>query len=360
MTKPLDPRFIKIVALMNSTAHEGEKAAARTRAEAVAKSCGMTFDQAMAASKVQPAQPKPFVNIMDGWDDWMEEKEPGYKARRAKEKSDKASARRARVKILMQKYGSEEAGLAPCEKEKLLHKALKPWLKYCKRPHQRWTYSVGGSGAYWLFDFKDSPYIREAVANAYPLPTTFQEAMLEYEYWNERRIEMEDLLDGLCGDEPLDRPASLRRDLIEDLLIKDMVLTTLPDLLARLKFARKRENSWEGTEDAVFRDLEAMVKAQADPSNLSTGSKGPQNVRGDVSSAGGQMACSTHICPTPNGQIEEMLGADASQSDRSIARACRCSPTTVGKVRSKLGLAQPVRSVQRRGQRYQMRAVKTG
>jgi len=101
MTKPLDPRFIKIVALMNSTAHEGEKAAARARAEAIAKSCGLTFDQAMAASKCQPAQPKP-ANIFEGCDDWMEKREPGYKGRKAKERAEKAAARRARVKILLQ------------------------------------------------------------------------------------------------------------------------------------------------------------------------------------------------------------------------------------------------------------------
>jgi len=358
MTKPLDPRFIKIVALMNSTQHAGEKAAARQRAEAVAKSCGMTFEQALAASSTQAPQPKPFVNVMEDFDDWIEKREPGHKARKAKEQEEKAAARRARVKILLKRYGSVEAGLAPCEKEKLLHEALRPWIIYRKRPYHRWTDSVDGSSSHWLFEFTHAPHIREAVANAYPLPTTFQDALAEHEYWQVRRIEMEDLLDGRYGDEALDRPASLRRDLIEDLLIKDMVLTTLPDLYARLKFARERENSWEGTEDAVFRDLEAMVKAQADLSNVSTCSKGPHSVRpldDDVSSAGGPMEDETSIRPSAHGQIEAMLRADAAQSDRNIARACGCSPTTVGKVRSKLGLAQPVRSVQRRGQTYQMR-----
>jgi len=356
MTKPLDPRFIKIVALMNSTQHAGEKAAARQRAEAVAMSCGMTFEQALAAS-IAPPQPKPF-NIFEGFDDYMEEKEPGYKAQRAKEKSDKATARRARVKILLKRYGSVEAGLAPCEKEKLLHEALRPWIKYCKRPHQRWTYSVDGSSCYWLFDFKDAPHIREAVANAYPLPTTFKEALAEYEYWQTRRIEMEDLLDDEIGDEVLDRPAALRRDMVEDLLTKDLVLTTVADLYARFKFYREMDFRSETIEDAIFRDLESMAKAEAD---LSTCSKGPHTVRpldDYVSSTGGQMDDEASIRPSAHGQIEAMLRADAAQSDRNIARACGCSPTTVGKVRSKLGLVQPVLSVQRRGQMYMMRAAR--
>jgi len=45
MTKHLDPKFAKIVALMNSTVHEEEKVAARQRAEAV-----VTLEQRQHAS----------------------------------------------------------------------------------------------------------------------------------------------------------------------------------------------------------------------------------------------------------------------------------------------------------------------
>jgi len=200
------------------------------------------------------------LNFLAGFDDYMEEKEPGYKARCAAKRAEKETARIARTKVLLERYGSTEAGLAPCEKEKLLHKALKPWIKYSKRPHQRWTYSVNGSGSYWLFDFKDAPHIRDAVANAYPLPTTFQEALAEHDYWQKRRVEMEDLLNDQYGDEALDRPASLRADLVRDLLNHEIHITNFDDLLTRFQMHIDGEIDGKSLE-ALYRDLKTLVFA---------------------------------------------------------------------------------------------------
>lgn len=71
---------------------QGEKQAARERAEAVAKSCGMPFDEAMKAST--PPAPKAIVNIFKGFDNWCEDREPGYKAAKAAERSKKTAERR--------------------------------------------------------------------------------------------------------------------------------------------------------------------------------------------------------------------------------------------------------------------------
>ena len=48
MTQPLDPRFAKTIALMRSSTYLGEKGNARKSAEAIAQSCGRTFEQALA------------------------------------------------------------------------------------------------------------------------------------------------------------------------------------------------------------------------------------------------------------------------------------------------------------------------
>ena len=47
-TRPRDPKFAKVGALMRSTEHVGEKAAARDRADAMAAAAGMTLDEAMS------------------------------------------------------------------------------------------------------------------------------------------------------------------------------------------------------------------------------------------------------------------------------------------------------------------------
>jgi hypothetical protein len=58
---------------------------------------------------------------------------------------------RRRLARVIKRYGSEEAALAPCEREQLLRAAVKKWSKFCAKPYQRWTQSIDGySDAYEL------------------------------------------------------------------------------------------------------------------------------------------------------------------------------------------------------------------
>lgn len=83
-------KFRKVAALMTGGAKEGERAAAKARTEAIAGRAGMTLKQAMAKIDSKPA-PKS-ANFFEGFDDWMEEKEPGYKARQAQKNADRKAA----------------------------------------------------------------------------------------------------------------------------------------------------------------------------------------------------------------------------------------------------------------------------
>ena len=56
--------------------------------------------------------------------------------------------------------------------------------------------------------------------------------------------------------------------------------------------------------------------------------------------------------------LETVIKADPDASDREIARRFKCSPTTVGKTRHRLGLNTVTRSVRRGGKTYQMRKAK--
>ena len=328
----LDPRFAKTVALMRSTQHEGERISARAKATEIARQCGMNFDQALAQVD-RPATPAQPANIFAGFDDWVEAREPGWKAKRAAEKAERERKRLARVAEAVARHGSPEAVLAPCEREQLLHEALWPWIVSAAAPWQRWTQSVDGYAS--VID-KPSERVRDAVANAYPLPTTFAEAKTENDYWRRRRAEMEDVL-GDFGDDGLDVVCRLRADMVRDLAEHVLPTTTLQDLHARFAMMRDSEIDEPKMEAALFRDLSVLVDREAaqpstDPSSTSNVHRSAEPIR-----------------PHRHGQIADALRTDPSRSDRDIARAFGCSPTTAGKVRREIGLVQPHRSVQRRG-----------
>ncbi len=75
----------------------------------------------------------------------------------------------AQRKALIERHGSVEAAEAPCELEQKLLDAVKPWRTTCKRPLQRWTYSLEGIAD--IYNWKDgAPNVVKAIATAYPMP----------------------------------------------------------------------------------------------------------------------------------------------------------------------------------------------
>ncbi len=351
MTKPLDPLFIKVVALMRSTEHEGERASAQKRAAAIAARCGMTFEEAIRihdapatakAGKAKPASKSPFEDI----DDWMEKKEPGWKAKRSAERAEKVRAWTIRKAAILARYGSVEAAAAPCWREKLILLAVTPWRTVQRRPYERWTDKLDGWRDALQGYRKAPPHVIAAISTAYPMPTTFAEAKAESDYWEARDNDLRDLFskDGSgtdLGDTTLDFAASLRADMVRDLAERDLPVTTLADLHARFALYRDREYHDIETEDAIFRDLTTLVERQeaAPVPSPTAAPPAPRSRR-----------------PELVGQLKEALKADARRSDRWIARALGCSPTTVGGVRRDMGLAGERRSVQRQGgQIYEMK-----
>ena len=372
-TTVLDPKFAKIIALMNSTQHEGEKRSARERAEAVAASCGMTFDEAMASLDDSPSSdPK------RGFDD---AKERAWQDQRAAEHRERRRRLRARREATIARYGSVEAVIAPCWREKLIVAALGPWRQ--ARDHDpRWTDNLDGWRGSWFDRHKAPAHVLWAIREAYPLPSTFSEAKAEFDHWEARNQEIEDVftVEGTpIGDVVLDLPVAIRAEIVRELTEHKMTVSTLGDLHARFEMYRQNENHNEEIEAALFRDLEEMVRAKVEltapppkgtdsssaPADLASFAKGrhnvstPENLSDQVATFEDTQIVRTlsdHLSASDRG-VADMLRADVSRSDRHIARACGCSPTTVGKVRRSLGLSAAVRSVQRRGQMYRMKVV---
>ena len=341
MTKPLDPKFAKVVGLMRSTTHEGERASARTRAAAIAQRCGMTLDEALR----QHDAPTPTAvprNFMDGFDDWMEAREPGYRAREAEKRCAKVAAWRIRKAAILARYGSEEAALAPCWRERLILDAVAPWREVDPDADfmpGRWTHRLDGWSGYGFERDKMPAHVREAIATAYPLPSTFAEARAEHDYWEARDDEMGDVLDERgtdIGDTVLDIAAGVRACMVRDLAENDLPITTLVELHGRFAMYLDNESHDTKTVKGIFDSLTAMMEREASPSPPAP-------------------APSASIRPSMDGSIRDALATDPSRSDRSIARAFGCSPSTVGRIRGQMGLAGATRSVRRGGQMYGMR-----
>jgi hypothetical protein len=260
MIRPLDPRLVKVIALMQSTTHAGERTAARERAEFLALAAGLTLQKAeaqLAYERIRAANPgDPFA----GLDEYMEMQEPGYTARVAAEKAERHRRRLNSLEAIIVKYESTKAALAPCVREQLIRKALQAWITPRKRPWERWTESIDGYRG--PLD-KLPDHIRNAVASAYPMPATFLEARIEHDYWQSRRKEIENAL-GPNGfrDNGLDLTTRIRADMVRNLVEHEMPVTTLADLHFRFAMYRAKRMRADRVEEALFRDLTAMVEAQ--------------------------------------------------------------------------------------------------
>ncbi|MCW2286224.1 hypothetical protein M2323_004037 [Rhodoblastus acidophilus] len=340
--KRLDPKLVKVIALWRGTEHEGERQSARARIETLAAQVGMTVEEAISQDEAERnAGTADGVNVLHGFDDFMEAREPGYKARRARERSEKIAARVARRKVLLERFDSEEAITAPCERERLILDAVKPWRTVRKPPYERWTDALDG----WSDAWSNPPaHIDAAIRCAYPLPMTFAEALAEHDYWEARGLELADAWNTDRSGEELDLAACWRARTVERLIEFELVAKDAADVLARFRFYRARECHDRKAETAIFNDLERIVMEAA--ANVSSEDTCAQT---SVSAAGSIPAT------VQRGQIEAAIAADPSRSDRSVARELGCSPTTVGKVRASMGLGAVARSVQRGGQMFAAR-----
>jgi hypothetical protein len=176
--------------------------------------------------------------------------------------------------------------------------------------------------------------VEAAIRSAYPLPETFAAAQAELDYWKQRDQDFGDLLDDQYGNYALDLVAKRRLHIVDRLIDRELEVRTVADVLARVRLMCDRENVLDGDEqDRIIADLERVVAVEAAASSV-------QPVHSTKSVQSVHFASVHH-----DGRIADTLRADAARTDRSIAREFGCSPTTVGKVRNALGLADAVRSV---------------
>ena len=234
-----------------------------------------------------------------------------------------------KIHSLVTRYGSREAVLAPCSREKLLRMAVSRWARHAAPPHERWTASLDG----WTVESppRHMPAeIRRAVEAAYSLPTSVAGAIAELEYWEKRDGEIALLRPPASrgtdreGAPQLDLPALARATVIRRLVEHGLRARTVGDALARVEYWRRRNGRGTWMEAAILEDLRHLASKElafAPPDQVE---KPPTHFR------------------TASERREEVIrllsdAAIAALPDREIARRVGVSPQTVGNLRRRVG-----------------------
>lgn len=295
----------KVRALMDGGKTPGERAAARTKAETIAARAGMTLKAALSRLDA-PAQPQP-GNFFSGFDDWMEAKEPGYKAREAQRRAEKEAARLERCRDLLAEFGSEDAVFAPTDAEAAVRAAL---AHLEDEANTLWGYR----------DFKwcdgPTPDMWAALHSAGLVPGTVAEAWAAYLAHEARS----DARCTFCWDYTPWQWEEAWRSALEWLL-DNLHSPTVEGITARLAWLEHRANQ-DMTPDPRREQMLAAA-LQADFAAF-------------VQSGRGESRHASKRTAQRRADIRDLLRRTPGLSDREIARRAGCSPQTVGNIRRRV------------------------
>ncbi len=314
-------RLRKVQRLMQWGGTEGERNAARARAEALAAAAGMTLEAALSKLDAQPVpQPRSFF---DGFEDWMEAKEPGYKAREAVKRANRNGRDARRRAEVLAVYGTDGALFARTERETALDTAIAHlatwdhWTDGDGTVH-RFAKTLDGKVpkyGWWRWD-DVTPAIQVAVMGAYPWPMFLADALKEVKEWDRLRWDR-----GLFTGGEWNHYAEVecRVELLEHALECAQPAASWDDLQARFDWKRyQEERTWI---DPTPRDDPFLDRLEADFAFLRTQA---HHVHFGRRTNAGKRA-----------DVLSILDAHPELSDREIARRAGVSPQTVNTWRKK-------------------------
>jgi len=304
MTAALDvEKFAKVQALARAGATAGERHAAQSRLNAMAKAAGMTVEDAIrrcaSASKPDPA---------------------AEAARRSWEQMRTNPISVKRRSRLVDLYGSEErakgAIFADTPREAALRAAVEPFR--VQRETTGWRIGSlmgwGGGSASSL-----AASIIDAIKSAWPMPATVRGGLREYQEWR-------DLGDDRASIEPWYDDADFVRARIAllEVVLDKLPAGSLDDMMARL--------DWMGIvhDNDIYRDVSEdaawLATLRADVIRLNEGARSGERypVHSEHLTASGRRALVLSMLDSPE---------TSGLPDREIARRVGVSPTTVGKLR---------------------------
>lgn len=320
----------KVHGLITGGATEGERVAARSRAESIAKAAGLSLEAALSKLDAQAHARPP--NIFEGFDDWMEAKQPGYKAREAAKRAERNARDARRRAEVLTVYGSEAALFAHTEREATLDAAIAHlatwdhWIDNAGTVH-RFAKTLDGQGdEFWRME-NITPAIRAAVVGAYPWPETLAGALAEVKDWDRLRLDRA-LFCGVGGGEWNHYcDVECRVTLLENDLEAGRPASSWDDVQARFDWKRYQEE--RGWIDPTPRNDPFLDRLEADFAFLRA------NVDTVQSGQAGTQPRVRRTTADKRADVLSMLDAHPELSDREIARRTGVSPQTVNTWRRK-------------------------
>ncbi len=318
MTSGLDT-FAKVRALHDRASTPGEKAAAASRMEAIARSVGMTVAQAM--SKLDTPKPKTRAQAAaDALNELLNS--PEARAERA----ERERRRLERAAELVAEYGGEAAIFADTEIEAACRAACEPLLG----PGETWNVGYHLDG--WDIGRRDVPAsVMAAVSEAWPLPSTVSAAWAEYQAMEKLSIDRQ-TVEYYYNNHSF---VEARKWAVEK-CINTLPAVTFDDVKARVAWLEYWANS-EVEQDVDDAKL-ALASLRGDIERLSVqfGQAQPaaEGASDDLDTPKPQ-AVQTGRRPTTRAERRAAAAALISEglTDREVARRLGISPTTVGTIR---------------------------
>lgn len=316
--------FAKVRALHAQATTPGEKAAAAGRMEALARTAGMTVDQAVSKldAPPSPAAGGGFASFFDT---------PFFREQMAERDRERAE----RWREVLAEYGTEEAVFYPGEWEQALIEAAAPFRAADGYGLRGWDYITSRDDP--------APEIVDAIAGAYPMPTTVREAWVEFMFWDKLGRDRE-ARGTACGDHA---PEVQFRVVLVERLLDTMPVRGLADLRARMSWLEWLNDLGSPCQDkqrirlaALRADIERMGARlrKQDTAHVQDGHKDhiarhtPAVVHSGQAEGDATTACS--LRRTNADKRRDVLALfGQGLSDREVARRAGVSPSTVGNIR---------------------------
>lgn len=300
-------RFRKVYALVTGGATEGERAAAKARAEAIAKNAGLTLKQ--AASKLSTQRTKAQSRADD--EAFRQEVDRAkWEAFHAKE----AREQKARFEEAVRKHGPAEQAFAETDKEMKLRLCLEPFATYRKFASIDELYVDGFIG--WRDNSPNPTAFETLMDKTMPLPSTLGGLIAEWKEWEA----LFELRVAYVRDYETPRHVDARRDILERRIAR-LPITGWEDMEIRLTWTR---DELERERLRMLEDeMATMDRLEADFAFLRDlyekgCSKSPHVQTGRRTNADKRTS------------VLSMLEIHPELSDREISRRVGVSPQTVG------------------------------
>jgi len=250
-------KFRKVRGLMERGAFPGERAAAKSRAEAIARKAGLTLAEAIQQDDAAREQERVNFGNADFWSNlkqWAQQERA--RQARAEEERRKAEEERRRAyweqeerkaeerfEEAVRRFGPCEDAFAETERERLLREALEPYAARTKFANSNESYIDGFNS--WKFG-RPPQDITAVLHRAFPLPDDLHGAWVEFREWETLH----------------ERRCAYHRDIDEPIYVQcrkaglEAILDAMPvrcwgDLDLRLQWRRYCTDRWYSVDDEI-------------------------------------------------------------------------------------------------------------